>query len=210
MCFLVPPTVSSLQAALIEPLACALTGLRRVGGVDGGQEVLITGAGAIGLAMVALTASVGAHVTLVDPSPLRRQLAQDLGAAVVSSPEELDGSGTFIGAELCVEASGQPEAQVMALVQAGTKGRVLYMGLSSQLANNVPLNQIQNRDLTLLSSTGAPPTSWNPALKLVERSQFDLSTIVSDIFSLPETVLAVEMARDSRHHGKVVISVKVD
>lgn len=213
MCFAVPPTVSSLRAALVEPLACCLQGLRTAGGADAGHTVVVFGCGALGLAMVGLAATVGARVVAVDRSRRRLELAATLGAdhrvrvgegsdTAAEIREALGGAG----ADLVVEASGNPAAQATALDVTAHGARVLFMGLAHRPAERVSLHQIQNRDLRLLSSTGAPPQVWEPTLRLLDRTGLDLSPLVSDVFPFEACDEALRAARDPERHAKVMLS----
>jgi len=65
MCMPVPDSVSLQNAALIEPFACVLNTMQKVGGVHAGQTVHIFGLGAIGLTAVILNLAVSAVLTLV-------------------------------------------------------------------------------------------------------------------------------------------------
>jgi L-iditol 2-dehydrogenase len=213
MCFAVPPSVSSLRAALVEPLACCLQGLRVAGGTDPGQTVVVFGCGAIGLSMVGLTRSLGARVVAVDPSVQRLRIAADLGADhCVEAVTGEDTSARVLetlggrGGDLVVEASGAPSAQAAAFDVTERDARLLFMGLSHRRSAQVSLHQIQNRNLRLLSSTGAPPHIWEPALRLLDRTGLDLEPLVSDVFAFEDCVAALHAARDSGRHAKVMLS----
>src|ERR1700722_11661320 len=85
-----PPGLSARQAALAEPLAVALHGITR-SGVGPGDSVMVIGAGPIGaLSIAALVARGIGPVTAVEPGEKRKQLARDLGAAVVLDPSDLE------------------------------------------------------------------------------------------------------------------------
>ncbi|MEO3854557.1 zinc-binding dehydrogenase [Acrocarpospora sp. B8E8] len=211
MCFAVPPTVSSLRAALVEPLACCLQALRTAGGVDAGHTVAIFGCGAIGLSMVGLARSLGARVVAVDRSPHRLGIAARLGADHCVEAGD-DTAATVLdtlggrGADLVVEASGAPAAQVAALEVTAQDARVLFMGLAHRRSDQVSLHQIQNRNLRLLSSTGAPPHIWEPTLRLLDRTGLNLEPLVSDVFAFEDCAAALEAARDATAHAKVMLS----
>lgn len=210
MCFPVPDGVSSLRAALVEPLACSLQALRLVGGADAGHTAAVFGCGAIGLAMIKLLRTLGVEVVAVDLSTARLALASQLGADHVISAGEGTAERVRMalgrGADLVVEASGTPAAQADAIEVTEQDARLMFMGLGHASAKHVPLYQIQNRNLRLMSSTGAPPTVWEPTLRLLQRTVLDLSPIVSDVFGFQDCVAALAAARDARQHAKVMLS----
>ena len=210
MCFAVPDEVSMLQAALIEPLACSLQGLRSLGGADPGHRMVVIGCGALGLAMVGLTSAMGVRVVAVDRSIERLKMAKGLGASLGTIAD--DGAEAVIrdhfdghGADIVVEASGAPSAQAFAIDVSGQDARVCFMGIGHQSAAGVALRQVQNRNLRLSSSTGAPPAIWGPAIRVISQTSLDLSPIVSDVVAFRDCELAVTAAKDSAKHAKVML-----
>ena len=80
----IPDSVDDAQGALIEPLSCAVHGLRRIGPVIG-EDILLTGAGTMGLLLLQLLNQAGARsVSVVDRKATRLQAAKALGAASVA------------------------------------------------------------------------------------------------------------------------------
>lgn len=201
MCLAVPPGVDQLVAALVEPFACVLNALQRVGGTDPSQTVVVLGCGALGMSMIAATSLCGAKVVAIDPSPLRRATALTIGAALALDPGEDVGEP----ADLVVEASGARAAQANALELAGHHARVLYMGLSRAEPAPARLALIQARDLRIMSSTGAPVSIWEPALRVVSRTGLDLRPIVSSIRPFSQCREALAAARDAVSETKVVL-----
>src|SRR4051795_7351418 len=80
------PSGTSLRTgALVEPLACAVHGVRRLA-TEPGDSVLITGAGTMGLLLLQLLVHDGAAgVTVVDRNERRLELARSLGAHAVET-----------------------------------------------------------------------------------------------------------------------------
>src|SRR5438874_7283113 len=80
----IPDSVDNAQGALIEPLSCAVHGLRRIGPVIG-EDVLLTGAGTMGLLLLQLLNRAGARsVSVVDRKASRLEVAKAVGAASVA------------------------------------------------------------------------------------------------------------------------------
>lgn len=215
MCFPLPATVSAQRAALLEPLACVLQGLRAIGGTDGGDQVVVMGCGALGLAMVGLVATTGARVLAVDRSQMRLDLAGRLGASAVLdatacadvadlSDAVLDRVGSR-GADLVVECSGAPILQSTSVGITANEGRVLFLGLAHAPAVDVPLFQIQRRGLRLQASTAAQEPAWRAAIRLLDATDLDLSPIISDVFPFEDCVAAVAAAMNPAEHAKVML-----
>ena len=89
MAHLLPPGVSALQGALIEPLAIAWHTANRCA-VEAGQVVAIHGAGPIGAGAFLTLKRRGVEAIIVDPSPMRRATLARLGARTVLDPTACD------------------------------------------------------------------------------------------------------------------------
>lgn len=78
---LIPDKVQMHQAALTEPLSCLAHGLKRIGTIHVGYQVLIIGAGIIGLFWSCLLHLHGLRntVTISEPQEKRRKIASKLG-----------------------------------------------------------------------------------------------------------------------------------
>ena len=100
-----PAGFDGQAAAMVEPLACAVHGLRRLGPVFG-DSVVLTGAGTMGLLLLQLLLHAGAgEVTVVDRVPERLEVAGKLGATrIVTDIAEL-AQERF---EIAVDATGVP------------------------------------------------------------------------------------------------------
>jgi threonine dehydrogenase-like Zn-dependent dehydrogenase len=105
--FPLPDSVDDRAAALVEPLAVALHAVRQAPRVEG-AEALVLGAGTIGLGVAAFLKLEGAaSVTVVDPSPLRREAALRLGADRVVDPDATVGTGVAAaGSRPAVDQAG--------------------------------------------------------------------------------------------------------
>ena len=103
----VPDALSFEQAAMIEPLSCAVLGVRRVGEVLG-RRVLVVGAGTMGLLIGQLLTAMGAsEVAMVDPRGSRLEVAATLGLGPVRPPPLTNWPKNF---EVAVDATGVPKA----------------------------------------------------------------------------------------------------
>ncbi len=174
----IPEGVSARVAALTEPLAVALHGIS-LSRVRPGQRVLVTGAGPIGaLTLAALRARGVDDVGVSEPSPVRRRLAEQLGARRVVAPDHLPFPRMpfEIVDEPCqvvFECSGRPRAFRAGLAQLGKAGTLVIVGTGMEKprldVNRVLLNELSVtgaysydadgfRDALALLASGALPT----------------------------------------------------
>lgn len=212
MCFHVPENVSMKTAAVIEPFACVLQAVKKIGGICPSDTVHVHGLGAIGLMAVIQAVSAGAHVVAFDPSPLRRRMAEDLGASHTSAPfattnlhADSVAEGQFGLADLVIEASGAPSAQAAAIMSADQDARVLLMGVSAPRATPTFLGLVQQRNLIITSSTGAPKEIWPAAIRFIARAQVDLEPIVSSVMSFAEVNNAIDRAQEPGLEVKILL-----
>lgn len=104
-----------------------------------GDEVVVTGAGAVGFYCAAMLATAGATVTVHDPSPQRRALVAGLGVRTEGCPPE-PRSRTGDGPAVVVEASGHPDAVTGALRCVGTGGHVVAAGSVSPGSTSITID----------------------------------------------------------------------
>jgi propanol-preferring alcohol dehydrogenase len=118
--------------------------------------VAVFGCGPVGLGNVLLYSFLGCRVLGIDLSERRRELARELGAAVV-----IDGACDVVaevrnatggrGAEICLECAGRPETAALALQAVATAGRVMCLGEQPRIELS-PSADLIRRDITLMGS----------------------------------------------------------
>lgn len=115
-----------LPDAVAAPASCATATVAAAVAAAGplsGREVLVTGAGMLGLTAVAMAALGGARVTAVDPSPARRARAAGFGATRVLDVGEPPGP-----ADIALELSGSTDAVRLCLSALGVGGTAVLAG----------------------------------------------------------------------------------
>ena len=131
----VPEELSPESAVFLPLMETAVSFL-----MDGqpmiGERVVLFGQGIVGLLTTAMLAAYPlANLVTLDPFPLRRQWSRRLGAKIILDPGAVDApdqlrahlsdEGSYQGADLLFELSGNPEALDQAITTAGYDGRVL-------------------------------------------------------------------------------------
>ena len=147
----IPDSVDDAQGrALIEPLSCAVHGLRRIGPVIG-EDILLTGAGTMGLLLLQLLNRAGARsVSVVDRKAARLTVAKAVGAASVAEDVAALDRRPF---GVAMDATGAPAAIEAAFGALDRGGRLLIFGVASGDAS-VSLSpfRIYNDEITVLGS----------------------------------------------------------
>jgi 2-desacetyl-2-hydroxyethyl bacteriochlorophyllide A dehydrogenase len=197
----IPDGVTDAQGALIEPLSCAVHGLRRIGPVLG-ADVLMMGAGTMGLLLMQLLNRAGARsVTVVDRNPSRLTAATMAGAASTAS------DATTLGRrfDVAVDATGAPAAIEAAFGTLQRGGRLLIFGVTSGDAE-VRLSpfRIYNDEITIAGSM-AVLNSFGAAASLMADGAIDTGALLGDPYPLEEFPAALAAVR-AGHGVKIQVS----
>jgi 2-desacetyl-2-hydroxyethyl bacteriochlorophyllide A dehydrogenase len=187
----IPDAASDQQGALIEPLSCAVHGLRRIGPVVG-QDVLVMGAGTMGLLLMQLLNRAGARsVAVVDRKASRLEAATAVGAASVAQ----DVSALDLPAvSVAVDATGAPAAIEAAFGRLDRGGRLLIFGVTSGDAEiSLSPFRIYNDEITVLGSM-AVLDSFGAAAALMADGAIATGPLLGDPYPLagfPEALASV-------------------
>jgi 2-desacetyl-2-hydroxyethyl bacteriochlorophyllide A dehydrogenase len=197
----VPPAVASL----VEPLACVVNGTRRAA-ARAGESVLIFGGGAIGCLFLAVFRATGCSpIVLVEPVAARAQVAREMGADAVLTPDELPAAlgGWFRGgADIVVDAVGSQLAQ--AIDAAAMGGRIVLFGMNSNARQPIHQVDITSKSLAVLGSYISNFT-FPEAVRLVESRRLAVDPMISAVVPLADGHEAFELLR-SGQATKVVIT----
>ena len=176
-CVVLPDHVRVEDAALIEPLSCAVRGYDVLQS-QLGSHVLIYGAGTMGLMMLELAKRCGAaSVDVVDLNPSRLQTAVTLGcSAAATSADELERPR---GWELVVDATGVVAAIQDGLTRVAPGGTFLQFGVTESLARvEIEPYRIYNKEITITGSM-AVLHSFERAAELLATGLLDPEIFIS-------------------------------
>jgi L-iditol 2-dehydrogenase len=203
-----PDAVDYTNGALVEPFSVAYYALMRVGNVNASDVLVVLGAGPIGLAVTAGAKALGAITVVVEPVAHRQEAAKKLGADYVVAPDGLDTLLKDItggkGANVVIEATGNPAVMAQALEIAAFKGRVGYIGIDVGREAPAKLGLIQSKELTITGSIGSPGV-WPETLRFMANKGIDLSPLVTSTFEVDDAVGAVDAAQDPARNIKAHI-----
>ncbi|MBV2155669.1 zinc-binding dehydrogenase [Kitasatospora sp. SUK 42] len=199
------PGVDLAEAALVEPMAVVLRGLRRAA-PEPGLRALVVGDGTIGL--------LAAHLLrLWSPAEIRvlgrRPEQAGLVAAAGADRFVLDAEEAGGGYDLVVEAAGAPEAVRTALGAAGRGGRVLLLGLAGTgRTAALPIDDTVNGDLTVLGSFAYTSEVWREAVHLLNTGEVAPGFVITHRFPLAEARRALAVLRGCNGpRGKVLLTL---
>jgi len=206
----VPADLELRFAALAEPVAVALRGVRR-SGARPGDRVLVTGAGPIGLLTVAVLRAEGVDdVTVSEPAPLRRERAAAVGATSVVTPDAFTtpASPTAVVEhpfQAAIECSGRADAMVAALGQLDRQGVLVLSGTGIVRPELDHLRVILN-ELVVTGSLEYTRADFHDALDLLASGRLPLERLVEPD-DVPLSAVADAMLRlaSGELAGKVLV-----
>ncbi len=191
LCFKLPENVSTMEGALIEPLAVGFHAAIQ-GGASVGQTAVVTGAGAIGLVSVMALKAMGvSKVYVVDVVEKRLEKALEIGATGVINASKENTIDKIMeltegkGIDLSIETAGA-EITISQLLKVAKKGStVVFVGYSAKETVSVPVNLILDKELTI-KSVFRYRNIFPLAIESVAAGIVPIQKIVSDSFDFDD------------------------
>jgi L-iditol 2-dehydrogenase len=181
----IPEAISYSEACFCEPLACCVNGSLG-SGIRFGDNVVIVGAGPIGLMHLQLAKHSGAWVSVSDLIPERLKKAEELGADEVIHASQEDSvqrvkelTGGY-GADAVIVCVGAPRALQQALDMVGLCGTVnFFAGTYPPTMLEIDPNLIHYKQIRLTGSHDFTPFHFHTALRLIEVGTVQVAPLIS-------------------------------
>ena len=199
--------LSFAEAALLEPLACVAWGLKQVQ-IQGGDNMLIFGAGPMGLLMLqAVQRSGAASVSIVDMEESRLKLARELGANHTFQAKKLTPELTQelypYGFDVVADATGVPKVIEGLAAYAAPGGTLWVFGVApSDASAKFSPYDIFRRDLQVIGSFAVNKT-FHEAIALVKGGGMNLAKLVSHKVPLKDFAEGLDLAENDPDRLKV-------
>jgi len=175
-----------------------------------GEDVLVTGAGPIGIMAAAVVRHAGArYVVITDVNPYRLQLAEKVGVTLAVNPKKTTLKdvqkqlGMLEGFDVGLEMSGNPTAFREMLANMSHGGKIAILGIPAEemaidwhsvIFNMLTIKGIYGREMY---------ETWYKMTVMLECG-LDISPVITHRFSWREHERAFEMVR-SGNSGKVIL-----
>lgn len=211
MVYKIPPTLSMQEAALAEPLACAVQAVEELTEIHAGDWVLLSGPGPIGLLTLSLLVAKGCNVIVTGTSQdeKRLQIAQELGAKIVVDvftgdlAEIIHEKTNGIGVDIAFECSGAPSAVNTCLKSLKKMGKYIQVGiLGSEI--EMDIDALIFKQITLFGSYAHSMKTWDKVQKILSTNTVNLKPVITDIIALSEWQKAFDMFH-SKESGKILM-----
>lgn len=207
MVYVIDKKVPAHIASLAEPLACVLNGTTTFR-AHPGDEVVVCGAGPIGLIFTMLYKAMGAHVIVSEPQEKRQKAALDCGADVIVNPitQNLDSEVRKYaptGADIIADAVGNQLGTAIGIAKKG--GCIAAFG-SNQIARpEIPQYLITMKELRI-QGTYTTKGTMQRAVKIIENGLIPIEKLISRVTGMDQIMEAVsDMAKGEAN--KIVIEI---
>lgn len=203
LCFKLPENVSTLEGALIEPLAVGFHAAMQ-GGAQAGQTAVVMGAGCIGLvSMMALKAMGVSNVYVVDIMEKRLEKALDLGATGVINAKQKDPVQAIMeltngkGCDLTIETAGTEITTIQSIHMAKKGTNIVLVGYSKTGEMTLPMSLVLDKELTF-KTVFRYRHIYPMAIEAVANGKVDLKGIVTHEFTLDEVQKAMDYSVNNK------------
>jgi (R,R)-butanediol dehydrogenase / meso-butanediol dehydrogenase / diacetyl reductase len=201
-CFEVPAGLPAAHSALVEPFAVGLHGVHSAE-IGSGDDVLIVGAGGVGLTTLVWALRKGAtRVTVADPDPQRRDSASSMGATdLLASVSEAE-----IGAyDAVVECVGRPELVQACQPALRPRGRLVISGACAEPTTIEPITALL-KELTVRYSVAYTTHEFRTVIASFGDGGIDPTPTIGPTFGLDHIGEAFAAVRAARVQGRVSVT----
>ncbi|KAM0793399.1 hypothetical protein ACM66B_000851 [Microbotryomycetes sp. NB124-2] len=233
LCYKLPESASLEEGALMEPLSVAVMGVSKVGQMPHAANVVVFGAGPVGLLCMAVAKALGArHVLGVDVLQPRLEFAKNYAADDVylpSNPQEGEERMTYSrrnaseiaqkfgyeargprGVDLVVDATGAEVCIQTAIFLLKHGGTHVQVGMGPD-SINLPVATLLNKEITMKGSFRYGPGCYVQSLDLVSRGLVDLKPLISHRYSFKDARKAFDANKAGKgEDGKPIIKAIID
>ncbi|MGL6173747.1 MAG: zinc-binding alcohol dehydrogenase family protein [Cellulosilyticaceae bacterium] len=186
--------------ALVEPFSISYHAVKR-GEVSDSDNVLVIGAGPIGIFAMMAAKLRGARVFVTDLLEKRLELALKMGAdgVINSAQEDLAERVKAItngqGMDVCIEAVGYAQTFLSCIENVSFAGKVILIGNGKQ-ETTFNHSVLLKKELDVYGSRNSL-NDFEPIIRLIQSEKIDLTKIISNIYKLEDVAEAFETLRNN-------------
>ncbi|MFJ8631887.1 zinc-binding dehydrogenase [Streptomyces sp. NPDC093568] len=208
-----PESLALDRAALVEPTAVAVHDVGRAK-VAEGEKVVVVGGGPVGILIALVARAAGAEVRVVELSPHRRLLAEELGLATwdpaaTDVPELVREWTGDAGADVAFEVSGAAGGVDTAVDVLGVRGRLCLVAIHPR-PREINLHRFFWRELTLIGARLYDRSDFENAVALVADGTIPAERLISKVVPLTEAPAAFEALEGGGNVMKILVDCTDD
>ena len=223
----VPNGLAAEHAALTEPLAVGVHAVAKAN-ITGGEVPLVIGCGPVGLAVIAALKIKGLHpIVAADYSPMRRRLAEQMGADVVIDPAQTQPYASWaehaqmspeqkaarppmqamlppLRPALIFECVGVPGLLQRVFEGAPRDARIVVVGVCMETDRSEPMLGIL-KELNVQYVLGYTPEEFAYSLRLIAEGQVDAPSLVTGRVGIGGVAQAFADLANPEAHTKILV-----
>jgi len=205
----IPADISDTTASILNPFGNSVHTALSFDLV--GEDVLITGAGPVGIMAAAVARKVGArHVVISDVNEYRLELAKKMGATLAINPtkitldEVMKQLGMREGFDVGLEMSGNASAFNSMITHMNHAGKIALLGFLPR-DTQIDWSQVIQKGLVIKGVYGREMfETWYKMVCLLQ-SGLDISPVITHEFSYRDYQKVFDVAQSGKS-GKVIMS----
>ncbi len=195
----IPDHLSFEEAALAEPLACIYNAFQRLA-ITLGDDVLVIGAGPIGLMHAMMAKKAGAaKVIISDLNQGRLAFVDENYEGFIAVPlDQLDDTVKQLtdgrGVDVCITANPSPQSQIKSLELTAVNGRINFFGGIPKGADlaGFDTNLIHYRQLVVSGTTRQSVSQFRKVIKLIADGVLPVDKLITHRYALGDIQSAID------------------
>jgi threonine dehydrogenase-like Zn-dependent dehydrogenase len=205
----VPNGLATPHAAMTEPMAVGLHAVEKAR-LEPGEAAMVFGCGPVGLAVIAALKLKGVEpIVAGDFSPMRRALAQKMGAHVVVDPKERRLIDAYretadLRPAVVFECVGVPGVLQDVMRQAPRNAKIVVAGVCMEDDTIRPMLGI-NKELSVQFVLGYNPMEFADTLTALAEGRIDVSPLVTSTVGVDGVPQAFQDLANPDKHAKILV-----
>lgn len=197
------PGVAASEAAIVEPLACALNG-QNLAKVKGADAILVVGCGPLGLMHIRLAKAQGVPTVIaVEPNTLRHAIARASGADLVLTPGHDTAqqvlAATDGGLDVIILAIGRVDALTPYLGILAPGARIsVFAGFNAGEILSIVANDIHYNEYEVVGASSCRLENFHAVAGLVTAGKLRVADLIGTRLPLDEVVGALDLVASGK------------
>jgi len=212
MVYKIPDHLTLEEAALTEPLACAVKAIEELTTIHVGDTVLLSGPGPIGLICLSLLVMKGCKVIVAgtNADAARLEIAKELGADVIVNVSEenlheiIERETEGSGIDVAVECAGAGPSVMSCLRELKKRGKYIQVGIVGKEIT-IDYDLILYKQLQVAASYAHSIETWDRVMNIWRQNKIRLRPIITHKLPLSHWREAIEIC-EQKIGGKVLLS----
>lgn len=199
-CFKISENISMVEAALSEPLAIGVYGVKRSIPMQS-AKIGVLGAGPIGFSVFMPAMSMGAEKAYVtDKIDARLELAKTAGATWTGNPNKSDIVRDILeieprGLDIVFDCCGDQEALDQAIEILKPGGKLMIIGIPQFDRFSFPVDKLRHKEVCI-QNVRRQCDCLQAALDMINNKHFDVNVMATHYFGFEQTKEAFDLVSD--------------